>query len=257
MILGRHLNSHEAPRSVVPDFTPPSPRPTRLGIYDGQKSNPTIHGVFNGGFKYIVNITDDFDSPDCYSEVIALLSTATEQDEIWWNIASYGGFVDSLNMLLGWKSMCPAQHVHILHANADSCASAFFLSSADKYIVGDHATMMIHEFQVGNGGTTSNVRKRVEHTSEENEKFVTNTYKHFLSEREIDQVLQGVEFYFSSDEIRDRLQHRENEKIKERMSELDKPLDLSQYTDEELESELSLYKEDVKMIQNELKKRKK
>lgn len=215
MILGRHLNVHEAPRSVVPDFTPPSPRPTRLGIYDGQKSNPTIHGVFNGGFKYIVNITDDFDSPDCYNEVIALLSTATEQDEIWWNIASYGGFVDSLNMLLGWKSMCPAQHIHVLHANADSCASAFFLSPADKYIVGDNATMMIHEFQVGNGGTTSNVRKRVEHTSEE------------------------------------------NEKIKERMSELDKPLDLSQYTNEELETELSLYKEDIKMIQNELKKRKK
>lgn len=258
-MLGRNNKPYVSPNTPVPKFTPPKPRPTSNGIYDGKPTVPTIYGVPNGGFKYVVNITDDFNTAECYDEIIALLANATELDEIWWNIASSGGYVSSLQMLLGWKSMCYAKQVHVLHSNADSCASVFFLSPADQYIVGDGATMFIHETQVGSSGTTVNVERRVQHLVKQNEQFVRDTYKDFLTDGsdggddEISDVLRGIEIYLDADEIRDRLTKRQQileQQHKESLQQtLDDEMSLDVFTDEELSEEL-------KLIQAEIKKRK-
>lgn len=230
------------------------------GIYNGIPTSPSIFGIPKDGIKYIVSITDDFDTANRYDEVVALLANTTEHDEIWWNIASNGGFVDSLQMLLGWKAMCPAVQVHVLHANADSCASVFFLSPADNYIVGNGATMFCHEVQAGASGTTSNLDRRVQHLVKQNEDFVKKTYADFLTEQEIDDMLKGVEIYLDAEEIRSRLTKREELRRQRYQEEVDKeqntPEDLSQYSDEELLEEIDLCKQDIKDYQKELKKRK-
>ena len=235
-------------------------KPSKNGIYDGIKSSPTIYGVPNGGMKFIVNITEDFDTPDCYGDVISLLSNATELDEIVFNICSSGGYLSSLNMILGFKEMCLAKQTHVLFSEASSAATAFFLSPADQYIVGDRASFMIHEVQFGSGGTSANVRKHTDHVFKQNEKFVKDTYMDFLLDSEIDSILQGIELYFDADEIRKRLMARED-KRKERLqqdfdNEIAKQEDLSQYSDEELTEEITLCRQDIKDYQKELKKRK-
>lgn len=182
--------------------------PSRNGIGDFFPHEPTIFAQQSSGTKYTVNITDDFDRPHTFDQVVALLSTATEDDEIVFNINSAGGYVDSLNMLLGWKAMCKAHQVHVLMGNASSAASAFFLSKADQYIVGEGATMMVHEFQSGVYGTQSNNDRRNSHSSSECRKFVQNTYAAFLTQEEIEDVLKGVEIYLDSDQITQRLAFR-------------------------------------------------
>ena len=239
------------------------------GIYDAEGTFPSIHAIPNAGHKFIVSITDDFDEPRYYDEVIALLASASEDDTIVWNINSKGGFVDTLQMLLGWKAMCQAKQVHVLCGDASSCASAFFLSEADEYIVSEGATLFIHEFQVGNRGTNSNVVRRVEHTTKENERFVRETYKGFLDESkgEIDEVLRGVEFYFNADEIRQRLQQREEIKAQQQSQAEQDFLNslqdggvteiIAELSDEELQEELQLATEAQKEIKKEIAKRKK
>lgn len=230
------------------------------GIHDGKQTFPTIFCTPLGN-RYTVNITSDFDSSDTYDEVVALLSNATEMDEIVWNVSSYGGYVNSLQMLLGWKNMCVARQTHVLHSNADSCASAFFLSDADQYIVGDGATMFCHEIQAGVGGTTSNMSRHMEHLKKTNEDFIKRTYHNFLDEQEIDEILKGVEVFLTADEIKKRLQHREEMKSKKLQQDiqdqLDTPTDLSEHSTESLEEELKLLELDKKDIQAELRKRKK
>ena len=236
------------------------------GIYDADGTFPSIHAIPNAGHKFIVSITDDFDEPRYYDEVIALLASAGEDDTIIWNINSKGGFVDTLQMLLGWKAMCQAKQVHVLCGDASSCASAFFLSEADEYIVSEGATLFIHEFQVGNRGTNSNVVRRVEHTTKENERFVRETYKDFLDESkgEIDEVLRGVEFYFNANEIRQRLQQREE--MKAQQQQLQAPQNafdnveqqaLDNLSDDELQEELDGLAEVIKDLKKEQAKRKK
>lgn len=230
------------------------------GIHDGKQTFPTIFCTPLGN-RYTVNITSDFDSSDTYDEVVALLSNATEMDEIVWNVSSYGGYVNSLQMLLGWKNMCVARQTHVLHSNADSCASAFFLSDADQYIVGDGATMFCHEIQAGVGGTTSNMSRHMEHLKKTNEDFIKRTYHNFLDEQEIDEILKGVEVFLTADEIKKRLQHREEMKSKKLQQDiqdqLDTSTDLSEHSTESLEEELKLLELDKKDIQAELRKRKK
>lgn len=66
----------------------------------------------------------------------------------------------------------------------------------------------------------------------------------------------GAEITFFKDELVERLQRYAQYRAN-KITQQNNPEDLSQFSVEELEAELSLYKEDAKMIQNELKKRKK
>ena len=234
------------------------------GIYDGKQTYPTIFAQPLGN-RFVVNITSDFDSSDTYDEIVALLSTATESDEIVWNVSSYGGFVNSLQMLLGWKAMCPAHQTHVLHSNADSCASVFFLSDADQYIVGDGATMFLHEIQAGVSGTTSNMIRHMEHLKETNESFIKKSYYDFVSEEEMNQILTGVELFFTADQIRERLQQREQkrqEEAQEQHSNFLKYLEeqdfnYSELSAEEIEEEIKMYTEDMKKMRKALADKKK
>ena len=234
------------------------------GIYDGKQTYPTIFAQPLGN-RFVVNITSDFDSSDTYDEIVALLSTATEVDEIVWNVSSYGGFVNSLQMLLGWKAMCPAHQTHVLHSNADSCASVFFLSDADQYIVGDGATMFLHEIQAGVSGTTSNMIRHMEHLKETNESFIKKSYQDFVSEEEMNQILTGVELFFTANQIRERLQQREQKRQEEAqeqhsnfLKELEEQeIDYSELSVEELGEEIKMYTEDTKKIRKALADKKK
>ena len=230
------------------------------GIYDADGTFPSIHAIPKQGFHYIVSITDDFDEPKYYDEVVALLSTASEEDTITFNINSNGGYVSSLAMLLTWKSMCKAYQIHVLSGNASSAASAFFLSNADEYVVSDMASMMIHEYQTSNGGSNSNVIKQAIHTAKENEKFIRSCYEYFLTEAEIEDTLKGVEHYLSADEIRERLQKREQIKAQRQSQDEQDMFDtieqqaLDSLSDDELQEELDGL---IKELKKEQAKRKK
>ena len=233
------------------------------GIYDVEGTFPSIHAIPKQGFHYIVSITDDFDEPKYYDEVVALLSTASEEDTITFNINSNGGYVSSLAMLLTWKSMCKAYQIHVLSGNASSAASAFFLSNADEYVVSDMASMMIHEYQTSNGGSNSNVIKQATHTAKENEKFIRSCYEYFLTEAEIEDTLKGVEHYLSADEIRERLRKREEIKAQQQSQAEQDVFDsieqqaLDSLSDDELQEELDGLADVIKDLKKEQAKRKK
>ena len=255
---------HIAPLGNVPSFTPPKQRPTnniKAGIYDSNPTYPTIFANPVTSVDYVVNITDDFDAPHVYDSVVALLISATEMDTITYNINSDGGYVKSLNMLVGFKQMCKAKQIHVLMGEASSAATSFFLSEADQYIVGDRASFMIHEYQVNNGGTMSNSKRRNDFSSAECEKWVRDSYEGFLSEQEITDVLNGVEIYLNAEEIRTRLSKREEMKAEKAAQDIQKaletPIDLSEYSLEELEEELGLMTADLRDLKAEINKRKK
>ena len=53
--------------------------------------SPSIYGIPKTSMRYVVSITDNISDVFIYDEVLMLLETAEEQDEIVFNIASYGG----------------------------------------------------------------------------------------------------------------------------------------------------------------------
>ena len=235
--------------------------------YEIEKS-PSIFATPNHGVHYSVNVSQVFGSPHLFDEVIHLLSVATPEDIINFNINSNGGDFYSLVALRNAIRQTEAQVYMNLLGMAASAGSALFLENADGYKIHEDSCMMIHSMQCGTGYTDANtIATRAEHNKKINERFVRNTYKDFLTEDEIEGVLNSKEIYLEDFEIRERLEKREQIKAQRQSQDEQDFLNSLQdggvteiiavLSDEELQEELQLATEAQKEIKKEIAKRKK
>lgn len=159
--------------------------------------------------NYTVPIDGSFREPAFYRSVINMLMNASEQDTVAFMINSPGGSLSSLLSLLEALNMTQANTVALIVGSASSAASMFALHCNEVY-VGDNATFLCHNISYGTGGKGSDVLAHVQHTSSAANKLLRKTYKNFLSEIEINDMINGKEIYMESDEIVERLQQRED-----------------------------------------------
>ena len=231
--------------------------------YEIEKS-PSIFATPNHGVQYSVNVSQVFGSPHLFDEVIHLLSVATPEDIINFNINSNGGDFYSLVALRNAIRQTEAQVYMNLLGMAASAGSALFLENADGYKIHEDSCMMIHSMQCGTGYTDANtIATRAEHNKKINERFVRNTYKDFLTEDEIESVLNAKEIYLEDFEIRERLQQREEMKAQQHKSEQDmfdsmlEENTIEKLSDDELQDELDGLADVIKELKKEQAKRKK
>ena len=231
--------------------------------YEIEKS-PSIFATPSHGVHYSVNVSQVFGSPFNFDEVIHLLTVATPEDVIHFNINSNGGDFYSLVALRNAIRQTEAQVYMNLLGMAASAGSALFLESADGYKIHEDSCMMIHSMQCGTGYTDANtIATRAEHNKKINERFVRNTYKYFLTEDEIESVLDGKEIYLEDYEIRERLQQREEIKAKQQAQSEQSLMDsieqgaLDSLTDDELQEEIYGLADIIKELKKEQSKRKK
>jgi len=158
--------------------------------------------------NYTVPIDGSFREPAFYRGVINMLMNASEQDTVAFMINSPGGSLSGLLSLLEGINMTKATTVALVVGSASSAASMFALHCNEVY-VGDNATFLCHNISYGTGGKGSDVLAHVQHTTSSASKLLRKTYKHFLSEIEITDMINGKEIYMESDEIVERLQQRE------------------------------------------------
>jgi len=158
--------------------------------------------------NYTVPIDGSFREPAFYRGVINMLMNASEQDTAAFIINSPGGSLAGLLSLLEGINMTKANTVALVVGSASSAASMFALHCNEVY-VGDNATFLCHNISYGTGGKGSDVLAHVQHTTSSASKLLRKTYKHFLSEIEITDMINGKEIYMESDEIVERLQQRE------------------------------------------------
>ena len=231
--------------------------------YEIEKS-PSIFATPNNGVHYSVNVSQVFGSPHSFDEVIHLLTVATPEDIINFNINSNGGDFYSLVALRNAIRQTEAQVYMNLLGMAASAGSALFLENADGYKIHEDSCMMIHSMQCGTGYTDANtIATRAEHNKKINERFVRNTYKDFLTEDEIESVLNSKEIYLEDFEIRERLQQREEIKAQQHQAEKDmfdsmlEENTIEKLSDDELQEELDGLADVIKELKKEQAKRKK
>lgn len=158
--------------------------------------------------QYTVPLDEDFVQPNYYRAVLSMLDNAEEGDTVVFNISSRGGALSGLQVLLEAVKSTQAHTVAVLVGQCASAASIFALHT-DTVIVTDSADMMVHFVSYTTGGKGADVLSHVKHVAKTSEKLIRNTYKDFLSESEIDAIIEGKEVYFDADEIRERLANRE------------------------------------------------
>ena len=157
--------------------------------------------------NFSVHINEEIKSPEYYSKIFDLLLDAGENDMVSFFICSPGGRIDGLNVLLEGIRMTDAHTVAVLLGDTHSAASILALN-CDEVVVTDSAESLVHSCRFGASGKAADIAAQTAHTLKITEKLARETYSGFLSQVELQQMLDGKEFYFDADQIRERLVKR-------------------------------------------------
>lgn len=156
-----------------------------------------------------VPIDQDFREPSYYRHVVAAIKELTEDDIVVFEINSSGGRVDGLVALLSAIERTPAISIAVLNGMAASAASILALN-CDVCLMTENAGMMCHNASFMSAGKAYDIQSHVSYEKRRNEELMRKTYKYFLEEDEIEELLKGIEFWFDAQEIQNRLNIRED-----------------------------------------------
>lgn len=179
--------------------------------------NPPRLGFFVNSFsvnQYTVPLDEAVVNPAYYRDIVNMLYGAGEHDTVVFTINSPGGRLDGLLSLLDAIASTNAKTIASLTGSAHSAASILALH-CDMLDVGPYSTMLCHNVSYGYSGKGSDVLSHVQHVSKTSEKLFRDTYKDFLTEEEIAEVLAGKELYLDAEEIEERAANREAIRIAE------------------------------------------
>jgi len=159
--------------------------------------------------QFTVDIDEPFTTPVYYRNIVQMLAEATEDDIAVFRINSPGGREDALLALIEALKTTQAMTVSVIVGECASAASLFVMYT-DQVVVTDNARMLCHGASYGFAGKDSDVRAHVNHTAKTVDKLIRNSYKFFLTDAEIADLLDGRELYLDSDEINERFASRQD-----------------------------------------------
>lgn len=154
--------------------------------------------------QFTVFLDEPVTIPSYYRNIVRMMVDAGPDDQIIFMVNNPGGLWIGLISLLEALKLTEATTVAVLTGEAHSCASIFSLH-CDIVQVLDSATMLCHNASYGVGGKASDIARNVEHTQKVTRALMLDTYKNFLSDDEIEQMIDGKEFWLDAEEIRERL----------------------------------------------------
>ena len=157
--------------------------------------------------NFSVHITGDIRDAEYYTKIFELCLDAGENDIINFFIASNGGDLDGLNVLLEGIRLTDAHVCAILIGPAHSAASILALNCHD-IVVTNSATMLTHNIRTGFGGKIADLEAFTNFSRKISNKLIKDTYEAFLNPTELQEVLHGKELWLDAEQIRERLQAR-------------------------------------------------
>lgn len=159
----------------------------------------TFHQVFFDG---------EFENRSHYRDVISLLSTAPECDEIEILLNTYGGRLD---IALAIVEAIKATRAKVRAVVVGACMSAgtLVMLACPEINITDAARVMVHTLSYGSAGKAIDVKAHVEYVHRIETKMMRDAYVGFLTFDELDQLEAGKEFWFDADETIERIQNRD------------------------------------------------
>jgi ATP-dependent protease ClpP protease subunit len=149
-------------------------------------------------------ITDEIEDPEPYLDLINTLKISEEHDTIYIYLNTPGGSLDTAMQII---SSIKQSKAHVITSLEGTCASAgtLIFLSGDSFIINGHSTFMVHGYSHFVGGKGHEVKARVQYTEEFFEQIANDFYKDVLKPEEIQEVLNGVDIWFDSKKLIERL----------------------------------------------------
>jgi ATP-dependent protease ClpP protease subunit len=161
--------------------------------------------IIHGSKNTIAYLTGEIGHCSKYIDLFELLRTATPEETIEIIINSFGGSCDTGYHIIDLIRECKAIVTTSIYGHAASVASMVFMAGNNKK-VSDHATMHAHYYSSDFYAKGSDIEADVLFHKKLYGHWMHEIYAHFMSDKEIDDLLDGKEFWFSSEEIKERLE---------------------------------------------------
>jgi ATP-dependent protease ClpP protease subunit len=145
--------------------------------------------------------------PMYYRQVVNAITQCNENDVIEFEINSPGGSLAGLCSLLSAMQRTPAEKTALINGDCHSAASMLALS-CDAVVVSPYASMLVHNASAGTIGKIADMRSHMDHLNNFTDRLFSDTYRGFLSEKEIKECLGGKELWLNAEDIVERLQAR-------------------------------------------------
>lgn len=191
--------------------------------------------VVNTLYEYY--LVGDIGEPDEYIELCNALRSANESDQFILRFNSGGGLLSTGNMIINAIRDSQA-HVHgYIEQDCGSMATMIFLA-CHSWSLSDSAEFFAHNASGGTFGKENENYASTMFTRKKIHRMMKERYAGFLTEQEIENVLNGQDYYFDVEEIADRLDSYTDYKQKI----FEKEMEALQNEVDDLEKEEPIYK---------------
>jgi len=153
---------------------------------------------------HLVFIDDDIVAPSAYRDVIHCLATCSENDSVNMLVNSSGGRTDSIWQVIEAMKGCRGQ-VSVTVIGAAYSAASMLACMAPECYIADSAEFMLHTAHYGSIGTVPNVKGQTDFATRQINKLLDQAYKGFLTDKELDELKNGKEFWFDAEESGKRM----------------------------------------------------
>jgi ATP-dependent protease ClpP protease subunit len=166
-------------------------------IYEQQTPEYYVGFVPHKSGTWIIELDEVMTDVRQFSGAIQALRNATENDEVEINLQSCGGSVDAGDAFIHALRKCVAP-IHIIATGNVSSMATFVLLEADSFELSEGFSALIHCGGVRDGGTTNEFRASAMFHLDSMERLMRRGYQGFLSEQEIDDVINGKDIWLDA-----------------------------------------------------------
>lgn len=146
-------------------------------------------------------ISDQIDEAFTYNELCYRLKHAPAEATVTLHLNTPGGYLHSAMMLVDAIKNAKAKTVAYLTGTVASAGTIIALS-CDELIVSDHLSFMIHNYSAsGLSGKAHELKAYQTFTDLNTEKDFRFFYKNFLTEKEMNSVIDGQDLWMNSEEV--------------------------------------------------------
>ncbi len=186
------------------------------------KSNKTIDliDLFGGSTKQdervysrsAINVHEFYlsgtiESSDNYIAWYDIIRHATQNDVIKIYINSYGGDMFAAIQFLRVLNDTPATVIVSVEGACMSAATMIFMC-ADQIEISEHSMFMFHNYSGGAFGKGGEMFEQLRHERDWSEKLLREIYSDFLTEKEIQQMLDNKDLWMDGDEVVKRVEKK-------------------------------------------------
>lgn len=167
------------------------------------------------GFKHEFYLSGEIEEPEKYADWFHLIRNSSENDDIIIHINSMGGNAATAIQLMRVLKETQANVTACVEGDCMSAATFIFLS-ATSFDISEYSDFMFHNYSSVAAGKGGEMYDSITHAKKWSDNLMKTVYKDFLSDEEIQQILDNKDIWMSGEEVLERLKKR-NEKILERL----------------------------------------